>query len=111
MLPPADGHVARARASGGASSRLAWKLLGAGHVESRLKAAVAALLRAARPLRAAPVPTALAVTALALGVGANAALFGAVRGVLLTPLPYPEPERLVQVWTEHVVPCMAGTSQ
>src|SRR5258708_17451644 len=51
-----------------------------------------------RSLFRAPGFTAVAVLTLALGIGANTAIFSFLDGVLLRPLPYPNPERILLVW-------------
>jgi putative ABC transport system permease protein len=53
---------------------------------------------AIRQLRAAPGFTTVATIALALGIGANSAIFALADGTLLRPLPFPDADRLVMVW-------------
>src|ERR1700677_3133684 len=55
-----------------------------------------------RRLGRAPLFTAVTLLTLAVGVGANTVIFSVVEGVLLKPLPYPQPEQLIGVW--HTAP-------
>ena len=55
-----------------------------------------------RRLIRSPLFTAMTLLTLAIGIGANTAIFSVIDGVLLRPLPYPHPEELVGIW--HTAP-------
>src|SRR6185295_18954929 len=55
-----------------------------------------------RRLGLAPTFTSIALVTLALGIGANTAIFSVINGVLIKPLPYPQPESLIGIW--HLAP-------
>src|SRR5207245_8910934 len=56
------------------------------------------LRHAMRQLARTPGFVAVVVLTLALGIGANTSIFSIIRGVLLRPLPYPQPDRLIRIF-------------
>jgi putative ABC transport system permease protein len=68
------------------------------HPASRLEELRHDLTFSLRQLRRSPAFTLVAATTLALGIGANSAIFALVDAALLRPLPFPDPDRLVMVW-------------
>ncbi|HKQ91015.1 MAG TPA: ABC transporter permease [Blastocatellia bacterium] len=62
----------------------------------------------ARMLLKAPSFMLAAILSLAIGIGATSAIFGVVNGVVLRPLPYREPERLVRLWQNKVIAGVSG---
>jgi predicted permease len=95
-LPP-DEALRAARIELGGIASVTEQLHAAGW-ENALETTWADVRLALRRLRAEPGFTGVAVLTLALGVGAAAAVFGAVKPILLERLPYPEPDRVAAIW-------------
>ena len=86
LAPSSEPHVPESSLSG----------------SERMTTILADLRYGARAMVRNPAFSVIAVLTLALGIGANAAIFSVVRTVLLRPLPFPEPDRLVQVWESRL---------
>jgi putative ABC transport system permease protein len=65
---------------------------------------------ALRTLQKAPTFSTIALLTIALGIAANAAIFGVVNAVLLRPLPFPDEARIVRVWTSTAAQAKGGHS-
>ena len=88
------------RQSLGFVARSPGRLLQRGEGSAVVSTLMQDLKYAARSMRRSPAPYAIALLTIALGVGANTAMFSVVKGVILAPLPYPDADRLVRVWPE-----------
>src|SRR5678816_1127365 len=65
---------------------------------------------AIRVLRNSPGFSVVAIATIALAIGANTAMFSFVNGILLSPLPYPDSDRVVRVLARHPIGGLNGIS-
>ena len=70
--------------------------------DSRWSSSRARLIYAARVLRRSPGVTLLSVATMGVGIGVSTILFALVNGIVLRPLPYPEPDRLVRIFDTNL---------
>jgi predicted permease len=99
-MSPADAHIKARREFGNVGltaerSRDVWRW-------APLEELLADFRYALRQLRRAPAFAAAAILTLALGIGANTAVFSVVNAVVLRPLPFPDSDRLVSVQSRNV---------